>query len=340
METSPSKIFKLEQKTTKNIAKSQRIPAQTALVSQKAMCPTIANNAQKVGTTFLFLKLPAELRCLVYEELLVVGKVFYKDTAWERLNSIRYRDKAYYRTPSLEILRVCKAIHTEAEPIYLSKNLFVLPLGWALRPPFHITEDPPSDARQIFSKNGLKHVRNLCIAIDRTELVTSTEFRQEFEDWVNEDFLQARYDSTTVAERLKKTRGTMMSVMSGKIEARRSWLHIYKALRNFGPREYAPFECIEFDYTNTFCLLGCCRPVNISSFLWFDTIRPMAIDIIGINSAREENMIKNRIDDSPGFSSQKVVNCSISFRKAADSPRWSQWKYSTKQREVEKIGWY
>lgn len=78
-----------------------------------------------------FLSLPAELRVRIYEELLVVGKVFLDDHGRYTHHETPPReiDMNYYRKPSLAILRVSKLVHEEAEEVYLSKNLFVFPLG-------------------------------------------------------------------------------------------------------------------------------------------------------------------------------------------------------------------
>ncbi|KAK7186861.1 hypothetical protein DPSP01_007044 [Paraphaeosphaeria sporulosa] len=59
-----------------------------------------ALKTQQVKSGSRFLDLPAELRCLVYEELLVVGKVFYKDThITKRGNTIRFNEMQYFREP-------------------------------------------------------------------------------------------------------------------------------------------------------------------------------------------------------------------------------------------------
>lgn len=63
----------------------------------KAITATHVLNA--IGTPFRFWDFPVELRYMVYEELLVIGKVYFKYTKHKHNNSIRYKDKAYDALP-------------------------------------------------------------------------------------------------------------------------------------------------------------------------------------------------------------------------------------------------
>jgi len=78
--------------------------------------------ARRQTTHFRFFDLPAGLRNAVYEELVVVGRDFY-------FKSDVRSDNDQYRKPSVKLFRACKQMHAEAEPLYLAKNIFHLPLN-------------------------------------------------------------------------------------------------------------------------------------------------------------------------------------------------------------------
>lgn len=88
-----------------------------------AIAASTAPTAQPCG----LLALSTELRCQIYERLVVIGKVFYTPEQYSIRNEKRLKDSKAYKTPELSILRVCKQVHNEAEDIYLSSNFFVLP---------------------------------------------------------------------------------------------------------------------------------------------------------------------------------------------------------------------
>lgn len=71
-----------------------------------------------------FMDLPTEIRLQIYEELVVVGKVFYIPDKRRPMNRDRFAgdmsDYERYRKPALQVFGISKQIY-EAEEVYLSK---------------------------------------------------------------------------------------------------------------------------------------------------------------------------------------------------------------------------
>jgi hypothetical protein len=127
--------------------------------------------ALRRNDTFRFLDLPVELRCQVYEHFVVVGKVFYTPDDYAVMTEKRFNDWESYKAPHLQILRVCKEIHNEAEDVYLSKNLFVLPDFFAYHAPFKTANLEPQghiqfSYRSLFSAAANKYLKNISISVN------------------------------------------------------------------------------------------------------------------------------------------------------------------------------
>lgn len=112
---------------------------------------------------FRFMDLPIELQYLIYEEALVVGKVFLIPNQYAAELEGQLKDCRLFKKPQVQLLRVCKAIHQEAEKIYLRQNLFILPLFVGLNITIISAGTP------LFSKAATKFLKNLSIVFSRTQ---------------------------------------------------------------------------------------------------------------------------------------------------------------------------
>lgn len=84
---------------------------------------TTSTTSSAPAQPFLFMDLPVELRIQIHEHVVVVGRVF------SCLNGSHDHDVSHdaYHRPSLYILRMSTDVHNEAEEVYLTKELFILP---------------------------------------------------------------------------------------------------------------------------------------------------------------------------------------------------------------------
>jgi hypothetical protein len=107
---------------------------------------------------------------MIYKEVLFVDKVHYAHE--EHPNAGRHYYDRGYRKPQLSLLKVCKQVHAEAEPLYLSMNVFELPDNFTEYEPFrhfpggtlkHLDEERP----YIFLHAVFSHVKNLGIVFTR-----------------------------------------------------------------------------------------------------------------------------------------------------------------------------
>jgi len=286
--------------------------------------------------------LPVELRCLVYEELVVVGKVYFKDTESEHAKSIRYDDKAYFEKPHLKLFLVCKQIHNEAEPIYLSKNLFVLPVGWQFLKPFECPSYSSKNNRKtLFSKSALKYLKNLSFAIDMDE---HWSLRRGNRRWKIETWLW----HIAKDQRLNEIHQQMLREINGG-DPDRTWRHIASALYRLNYQRFYDenqpgmdivhedtfprvFDYVEIDFTNAYCPVGCCRPVWTVNHNWIPETRPAIVDIVGLESEEEIAETLDMMEKYDGLGQDEVSR--IRFRRAGDASPWARWKFDKVQRYV------
>ncbi|KAH7086555.1 hypothetical protein FB567DRAFT_528250 [Paraphoma chrysanthemicola] len=257
------------------------ITTTTTIVRSTTMTETTTRTTtttQHYGQPFRFLDLPAELRMQVYEYLVVVGKVFYTPDSFEESQDPRFKEWDYYPVPSLQILRVNKQIHREAEDLYLSSNLFVLPWNFEITAPFSSSSYdllPWVCRRPLFSSQGLKVIKNISVSFCTRSVepltMTASEWalhspHGDFEDLSEDDRLHYAHDTA---------RGggySHMDIKSDRLACITSKL-----------------QYLEIDFTNTYCPVGCCRMVDINGD-FLTGLDPAIIRVLGVREGEKEEL--------------------------------------------------
>ncbi|KAF2714020.1 hypothetical protein K504DRAFT_462464 [Pleomassaria siparia CBS 279.74] len=271
---------------------------------------------------FLFLDLPAEIRVKIYEEVLVVGKIFYTPNDYDIWNGNRCRGHKLFRKPELQLLRVSKQIHAEAEPVYLSRNLFVLPIKWPDFQPFkelshfHI-RDMESNARHLFSVSGLSHIKNVGVAVDQSLCEGSAKVLGS-DCWKRDELVYGEPPFTQLSrlKRLEKAHEIHLS------HVRDVWRGMLGHLAHFQSR----LKYIEIDFTNAFCPIGDCRPIWAASCGWIETMKPESVDIIGLQTLRERReFIYHVIMDGKASEWDLEEKYALRFRNIGQAVPWDRW---------------
>jgi hypothetical protein len=180
-----------------------------------------------------------------------VGRIFYSPDWYEQREGARFEEWEAYRAPSLSILRVCKLIYEEAEGVYLSGNIFVLPHAFICRPPFLRDPNPqlspiPNATRCLFSVAGFRDIKNVSLSFCYRGIIPLT---MAHSDWKDDDF-----ERKTAAERLDHAHS----------EAKKWYKNVCNDNLSIIVKMYPNLEELELDFTNGFCPFGCCRDFDIN----------------------------------------------------------------------------
>jgi hypothetical protein len=262
---------------------------------------------------FRFLDLPAELRVRIYEEALVVGKVFYTPDEWDRDHQVRFDDWELYRTPQVQLLRVCKQIHGEAEQVYLSKNLFVLPTEFTEYAPFQYKVSRSHGRRSLFSTNAFDCVRNLSFVICTPQDMSLSITRDERRSWFRQGL-----DSLEGEDRIVYAHDFV-----------KEGLDDYWSVVEFSLYEFQlELDYLEVDLTSAFCPTGCCHMIDFSdAYQILEYLSPKCTVVLGLDWDEAETT--HFLTDISGCTRLPVqeVERRWGLRFGTENEdRWAKWK--------------
>jgi hypothetical protein len=287
----------------KHLALSQQLLASLAIMDLNA----------RGNQPFRFLDLIPEVRLQVYEHLVVVGKVFYTPDDFTLDNDKRFKDWTLYRKPELQLLRVCKQIHSEVEEVYLSKNLFVLPDFFHFRSPIntnpinsttiHPSGHIPFPEKPLFSDAASKLLKNVSISFN-THQPSPVMVGHSRWEYLGGLYPERSFDSLSPGERLEYAHRSASGSLS------HAWIESIEWLTGFlapedeeeegeeddGDPEARNLLNLEIDFTNTYCPIGCCRlPVHVGPL--FANLRPANVTLLGLRNEEERNGVLGRVSE-------------------------------------------
>ncbi|KAF1922918.1 uncharacterized protein M421DRAFT_336784 [Didymella exigua CBS 183.55] len=244
------------------------------MLAVQSLSPVAPNDA-----SFRFMDLPPELRAYVYENLVLVGKVFFTPDWYDVHEGRRFNNHSEYRPPSLSILRVCRAIHDEAEAIYLAKNTFVLPPLWNYMQPARAAGEENALCQGkswLFSKAAFHMVKHISVGICvRTCDVPCTMGRS---DW---NVCNAKHP---------KTVGQWTTHQKMKYAHRKAiaWQDLCCRSVSVAIGRFSGLQSLELDFSNAYCPVGCCRRLEVAWSYVLKHAKDIRILGVGIRAERHQ----------------------------------------------------
>ncbi|KAF2246738.1 hypothetical protein BU26DRAFT_521173 [Trematosphaeria pertusa] len=335
MGTSTSKVLGQNAKRTcqpsNEIQQSPSSPALATACSSNGSSPSVDSRFLCCGQPdapsphFRFLDLPAEMRVMIYEELVVVGKIFYTHNLHDVENGRRCHGFELFKKPKLTIFLVCKQIHTEAEKVYLTKNLFVLPVNWPAFQPFttrntsdEVEDDDesskqPAAPRYLFSASALDSVKNISISIDQKQLehygCSHSAWTQIYEPAIGP------FDQLTRHQRFDHIHDLELDDVADQ------WLDLVHSL----PVPPTGLHYLEVDFTNAYCPIGCCRPIHLAVGDWITLVAPKKLDVIGVLPDEERQF--TYVDLNGMHYTRRILKqqYGLRFRQPGEPTPWDEW---------------
>ncbi|KAH7086028.1 hypothetical protein BKA63DRAFT_485904 [Paraphoma chrysanthemicola] len=259
-------------------------------------CPAALRNDLTKPQHFRFLDLPAELRNAVYKELLAVGNMVFQSGCAASSDN---------QKPQLALLRACKRIHAEPEPVYLTKNLFHLPTNWPDCLPFErlIQRTKEPSPRQLFSRAGLNLIRSIRIAFGPRQL-TPMDHWGDFKHY-EKAWGPGSYHALTSEERFAEAAELAHYV------APLNWEDIQTPLEYFDKK----LDNVHMEFKHVFCPIGCCRPVITLMEHMLRGWKPENVTISGLLDGEEDDILDYLCNI---FTLEELASCDVQFEQIDD----------------------
>jgi hypothetical protein len=253
---------------------------------------------------------------MVYEHLVVVGKVFYSHKQTTADTDCRFTGWADHSVPDMSLLRVSKQIHKEAEDVYLTKNMFVMPDEFIDRLPFSGPESKPGAFpfvdRPLVYSDGWLRLKNLSFGYtacgDYSFKMSSTHWdamrKKEFRS----------FTAKTQAQRFEFTHGYVRE--SQKCD----WDYAGDRLVQC----CTTLDQLKLDFSNAIYPFSCCRDFDMQ-FKYLRKLQPKGIRLLGLIYDEEEKVKKLIVDAMTRQGAVALEDLKLEINPKEDP--WAKWRF-------------